>query len=111
MILEKETGSSQGLLVLLLTFLDTLGIGSFAPTTLLLNMTKQLSSDRLLPGTLNVGHGIPVLVEAFIFTTVVDVSPVTLFALVGSATVGAFIGSKFVTGLPEKKVQLWMAGH
>jgi uncharacterized membrane protein YfcA len=88
--------------------LDTLGIGSFAPTTLLLNMTKQLSSDRLLPGTLNVGHGIPVLVEAFIFTTVVDVSPVTLFALVGSATVGAFIGSKFVTGLPEKKVQLWM---
>ena len=32
----------------------------------------------------------------------------TLFALVGSATVGAFIGSKFVTGLPEKKVQLWM---
>ena len=30
--LEKEIGSSQGLLVLLLT-LDTLGIGSFAPTS------------------------------------------------------------------------------
>lgn len=89
-------------------FLDTLGIGSFAPTAMLLDFTKQLGADRLLPGTLNVGHAIPVLVEAFIFTTVVDVSPVTLFALIGSATVGSFIGSKFVTKLPEKKVQFWM---
>lgn len=106
--LGKGNWIVSGIIGFVTDFLDTLGIGSFAPTTLLLNMTKQLSSDRLLPGTLNVGHGIPVLVEAFIFTTVVDVSPVTLFALVGSATVGAFIGSKFVTGLPEKKVQLWM---
>ncbi|EOH75783.1 MULTISPECIES: sulfite exporter TauE/SafE family protein [Enterococcus] len=98
----------SGIIGFITDFLDTLGIGSFAPTTLLLDFTKQLSSDRLLPGTLNVGHGIPVLVEAFIFTQVVDVSPVTLFALVGSATIGAFIGSRFVTGLPEKKVQLWM---
>ena len=98
----------SGIIGFITDFLDTLGIGSFAPTTLLLDLTKQLSSDRLLPGTLNVCHGIPVLVEAFIFTQVVDVSPVTLFALVGSATIGAFIGSKFVTGLPEKKVQLWM---
>ncbi len=98
----------SGIIGFITDFLDTLGIGSFAPTTMLLDFTKQLSHDRLLPGTLNVGHGIPVLVEAFIFTTVVDVSPVTLFALVGSATIGAFIGSRFVTGLPEKKVQLWM---
>ncbi|MFR3683992.1 MAG: TSUP family transporter [Enterococcus sp.] len=98
----------SGIIGFITDFLDTLGIGSFAPTAMLLDFTKQLSSDRLLPGTLNVGHGIPVLVEAFIFTQVVDVSPVTLIALVGSATVGAFIGSRFVTGLPEKKVQLWM---
>ncbi len=98
----------SGIVGFITDFLDTLGIGSFAPTAMLLDFTKQLSSDRLLPGTLNVGHGIPVLVEAFIFTQVVDVSPVTLFALVGSATVGAFIGSRLVTGLPEKKVQFWM---
>lgn len=98
----------SGIIGFVTDFLDTLGIGSFAPTAMLLDFTKQLSSDKLLPGTLNVGHGIPVLVEAFIFTQVVDVSPVTLFALVGSATVGAFLGSKLVTGLPEKKVQLWM---
>ncbi|MFC0276773.1 TSUP family transporter [Enterococcus devriesei] len=89
-------------------FLDTLGIGSFAPTAMLLDFTKQLGHDRLLPGTLNVAHAIPVLVEAFIFTTVVKVSPVTLFALIIAATVGSFIGSKFVTKLPEKKVQFWM---
>ncbi|MGM0216368.1 permease [Enterococcus sp. AZ109] len=98
----------SGIVGFITDFLDTLGIGSFAPTAMLLDFTKQLSNDRLLPGTLNVGHGIPVLVEAFIFTTVVDVSPVTLFSLIASATVGAFIGSRLVTGLPEKKVQLWM---
>ncbi|WP_407855358.1 TSUP family transporter [Enterococcus hailinensis] len=98
----------SGIIGFVTDFLDTLGIGSFAPTTLALDATKQLSSDRLLPGTLNVSHGIPVLLEAFIFTKVVDVSPITLFSLVGAATIGAFIGSKFVTGLPEKKVQLWM---
>ena len=106
--LGKGNWFVSGIIGFITDFLDTLGIGSFAPTAMLLDLTKQLSSDKLLPGTLNVGHGIPVLVEAFIFTQVVDVSPVTLFALVGSATIGAFLGSKLVTGLPEKKVQMWM---
>lgn len=89
-------------------FLDTLGIGCFAPTAMLLDLTKQLDHDRLLPGTLNVGHAIPVLVEAMIFITVVDVAPVTLFALIAAATVGSFVGSRTVTKLPEKTVQFWM---
>lgn len=98
----------SGIIGFVTDFLDTLGIGSFAPTAMLLDFTKQLGADRLLPGTLNVAHAIPVLVEAFIFTTVVEVSPVTLFSLIIAATVGSFIGSKFVTKLPEKKVQFWM---
>lgn len=89
-------------------FLDTLGIGSFAPTTLLFDVTKQLKDAHHLPGTLNVGHAIPVLTQAILFTTSVHVQPVTLVALVGSATVGSFIGSNFVTKLPTKKVQLFM---
>ncbi|GAA2930374.1 TSUP family transporter [Enterococcus raffinosus] len=98
----------SGVIGFVTDFLDTLGIGSFAPTAMLLDFTKQLGADRLLPGTLNVAHAIPVLVEAFIFTTVVDVAPMTLFSLIISATIGSFIGSKFVTKLPEKKVQFWM---
>ena len=67
----------SGVIGFVTDFLDTLGIGSFAPTAMLLDFTKQLGADRLLPGTLNVAHAIPVLVEAFIFTTVVDVAPMT----------------------------------
>ncbi|MDT2597252.1 TSUP family transporter [Enterococcus dongliensis] len=106
--LGKGNWFVSGIIGFVTDFLDTLGIGSFAPTAMLLDFTKQLGHDRLLPGTLNVAHAIPVLVEAFIFTTVVEVSPVTLFSLIIAATVGSFVGSKFVTKLPEKKVQFWM---
>lgn len=98
----------SGIIGFITDFLDTLGIGSFAPTTMLLEVTKQLENDRQLPGVLNVGHAIPVLMEAFIFITVVDVQPLTLFALVLAAIAGSFIGSKFVTKLPERKVQFFM---
>ena len=66
-------------------FLDTLGIGSYATTTMLLGVTKQLKSDKLLPGTLNVADTIPVLIEAFLFISVVEVEPVTLFSLIIAA--------------------------
>ncbi|EMF0148909.1 sulfite exporter TauE/SafE family protein [Enterococcus hirae] len=94
----------SGTIGLITDFLDTLGIGSFAPTTMLLEFTKQLDNDRQLPGTLNVAHSIPVIIEAFIFITVVKVSPITLFSLVAAA----IVGSKTVSKLPEKKVQFFM---
>ena len=89
-------------------FLDTLGIGSFAPTTLLFKIFKSLESDELLPGTLNVAHTIPVMIEAFIFITVVKVEPLTLFSLIFAAILGSWIGSKTVTKLPERNIQLVM---
>lgn len=89
-------------------FLDTLGIGSFAPTAMLLDATKQLDSDKQLPGTLNVGHALSCLLEGLIFITVVDVDPLTLFSLIAASIVGSWLGSKTVTKLPEKTVQFWM---
>ncbi|ECB9822672.1 sulfite exporter TauE/SafE family protein [Listeria monocytogenes] len=89
-------------------FLDTLGIGCFAPTTLAFKLTKYLKSDALLPGTLNIAHSIPVILEAFIFIRVVEVSPVTLISLVIAAIIGSFVGSRTVVKLPEKKVQMIM---
>ena len=47
-------------------FFDTLGIGSFAPTTAAIKFFK-LTKDELIPGTLNVGHAIPTIAQALIF--------------------------------------------
>lgn len=89
-------------------FFDTLGIGSFAPTTMLFQVTKFLHNDKQIPGTLNVAHTIPVLAEAFIFLTAVKVEGITLFSMVASATIGAIFGARIVNKLPEKKIQIFM---
>lgn len=43
-------------------FFDTLGIGNFAPTTAAIKLTRRMP-DEDIPGTLNVGHAVPVLPE------------------------------------------------
>jgi hypothetical protein len=58
-------------------FFDTLGIGSFATTTAAFRLWK-LVPDRIIPGTLNVGHTLPTVAQAFIYTTVIPVDVVTL---------------------------------
>ncbi len=88
-------------------FFDTLGIGSFAPTTALLKAFKQ-TKDRVIPGTLNVSCTIPVVMEAYIFMKVIEVETVTLIGMLGAATIGAWIGAGLVSKLPEKKIQLIM---
>ena len=91
----------------LTNFFDTLGIGSFAPTTALLRMFKQVE-DRVIPGTLNVSCTIPVVLEAFIFMKVIEVEPITLISMLAAATVGAYAGAGIVSKFDEKKVQLVM---
>lgn len=76
---------------------------------MLLNATKQLEHDRLLPGTLNVGaFTVPVMMEAYIFIKNVEVEPYTLFSLIFAAIAGAAIGGRLVPKLPERKVQLYL---
>ena len=107
--LETETNLvTSGIIGFITNFFDTLGIGSFAPTTALLKAFKQIH-DRVLPGTLNVSCTIPVVTEAFIFITVIEVEPITLISMIAAATLGAFLGAGIVSGLPERKVQLGMA--
>lgn len=88
-------------------FFDTLGIGSFAPTTILLKQFK-LIEDRYLPGVLNISHTIPVVLEAFIFMKVIEVEAVTLVSMLAAAVFGAVVGAGVVAKLPEKKIQLVM---
>ncbi|WML36549.1 anion permease [Clostridium sp. OS1-26] len=105
--LEKSNFLALGVVGFITNFFDTLGIGSFAPTTALLKNFK-LSEDRTLPGTLNVACTIPVAIEALIFITVIKVDPVTLFSMLAAATIGAIVGAGIVSKLPEKVIQLGM---
>ncbi len=98
---------TSGLIGFATNFFDTLGIGSFAPTTALFKAFKQVH-DRIIPGTLNVSMTIPVVVEAFIFMTVIEVEPITLVAMLASATAGAWVGAGIIAKFSEKKIQLTM---
>lgn len=105
--LEKNSWGAVLLIGFITDFFDALGIGSFAPTTALLKFFKQ-TKDRVIPGTLNVGHTIPVILEAFVFITVIEVEAVTLISMLVAATLGAWIGAGVVSKLPEKKIQITM---
>jgi uncharacterized membrane protein YfcA len=89
-------------------FLDALGIGSFATTTAAFK-ARQIVPDERIPGTLNVGHAIPTVVEALIFITIIKVDVLTLVALIASATVGAWLGAGVVCRWPRRRVQRGMA--
>lgn len=88
-------------------FFDTLGIGSFAPTTSVFKMLK-LVPDEKIPGTLNVGHTLPTIVEAAIFFGIVFVDPVTLVSMIGAAIAGAWLGAGVVARWPRRNVQIGM---
>ena len=66
-------------------FFDTLGIGSFATTTTIYRL-KRLVDDRMIPGTLNVGHALPTVAQAWIYTTLVEVDFTTLALLILAAS-------------------------
>ncbi len=89
-------------------FFDTLGIGSFAPTVAMMNVLKMNVPDRLIPGTLNVCHTIPVVLEAFILTAVIKVEPVTLISLIAAAVIGSYVGAGVISKMDERKIQIVM---
>ncbi|MGH9322597.1 MAG: permease [Vicinamibacteria bacterium] len=97
----------QAALGFVTNFFDTLGVGSFAPSTAFFKLRKLLP-DELIPGTLNVGHALPTITQAFIFITLVQVDMVTLLLMIGASVVGAWLGAGVVAGWPRFKVQLGM---
>ena len=88
-------------------FFDTLGIGSFATTTAIFRHWRMVRDERI-PGTLNVGHTLPTIAQAFIFTTLVPVEARTLVAMIAAAVLGAWLGAGLVARLPRRRVQLGM---
>lgn len=112
---EAVTGSGEriaptptGIAIGFITdFWDTLGIGCFAPTTALFRFFKTVPDERI-PGTLNVGHTIPTLIEAYIFIQAVEVDPKTLISMIAASTVGAWLGAGVVSGWPRQRIQQGM---
>ena len=90
-----------------INFFDTLGIGSFAPTTAMYRLLK-LVPDEKIPGTLNIGHTIPTIAQAFIFIQLVQVEFKTLVLLIGASILGAWIGAGVVAGWARRTIQIGM---
>jgi len=86
-------------------FFDTLGIGSFAVTTSFYR-ARHTIPDEHIPGTLNVGHTLPTVVQAFLFTTAIDVDATTLIVMIAAAVAGALLGAPVVAGMPRRQIQL-----
>src|SRR5262249_13731725 len=82
-------------------FFDTLGIGSFATTTALFRFFK-LVPDRIIPGTLNAGHTLPTILQAFIYTAVIPVDVLTLISMIAAAVLGALLGAGLVAGWSKR---------
>jgi uncharacterized membrane protein YfcA len=92
---------------LVVNFFDAIGIGSFATSTAWLKITKQIQ-DRVIPGTMNVAFTIPVIAEGLFYIKGVQVESVTLFSMIGAATMGAYFGAGVIARLAEQKIRLVM---
>ena len=88
-------------------FFDTLGISSFATTTTFFR-TRRLVDDQVIPGTLNVGHFLPTVAQALIYTVIVEVEFTTLILLIAAAVAGSWIGAAIVAGMPRRGIQQGM---
>jgi uncharacterized membrane protein YfcA len=94
---------------LVTNFFDTLGIGSFAPTTAVFKFFKMVP-DKLIPGTLNVGHTLPTITQAIIYTAAIEVDQMTLILMILAAVAGAYLGASVVASWPKRTVQAGMGG-
>jgi uncharacterized membrane protein YfcA len=88
-------------------FFDTLGIGSYAPTTVLFRFFGLVPDERI-PGTLTIGHALPTIVQAFIYISIVEVEMKTLVLLIAASIVGSWLGAGVVSRWPRRKIQLGM---
>jgi uncharacterized membrane protein YfcA len=88
-------------------FFDFLGVGSYATTTSIYKLFRMVP-DRLIPGTLLVGHMWPTVAQAIISITIIKVEMTTLFLLIGASILGSWLGAGVVSAWPRRKIQIGM---
>ncbi|MEI6460193.1 MAG: sulfite exporter TauE/SafE family protein [Pseudomonadota bacterium] len=95
------------LIGVIVNFLDTLGIGSYAQITSLFKLRGR-PSDDLIPGTMNVGSAIPSFFGAFLFMISIKIDPVLLFSMIASSGLGAWMGAGAVSRMSKRRIQITM---
>lgn len=106
----KQRYWKLGLIGFVADFCDTIGIGSFAVSIVLLKLTKQVRNDKKIMGIMNVGHTIPTCLEAIIFIALIQVAWPTLVALIASASAGAYVGAILANKIKLSWSQLFIGG-
>jgi uncharacterized membrane protein YfcA len=106
---EASAGATPTLLAIgfVTNFFDTLGIGSFATTTAAYKLMR-IVRDEEIPGTMIVGHTLPVVAQAFIFMTVIKIDPVMLVLMILAMVIGGWLGAGIVSGMPRRFIQIGM---
>jgi uncharacterized membrane protein YfcA len=103
---DSKTPSVLQLIIGFVTnFFDSLGIGSFAPTTSWFKL-QNLVPDEHIPGTMHVGHSLPVIIQAFVFMTIIQVDMQTLIALIVMSVTGAWLGARTIAKWPRNYIQI-----
>lgn len=97
----------QLLIGVVVNFFDTLGIGSLATTTTAFR-TLRMVPDEQLPATMIVGLTLPVVAQALIFITTVQIDAVMLLLMIIAAFAGGWLGAAVVSKLPRRPIQLAM---
>lgn len=88
-------------------FLDALGVGSFAITTVYAKV-RRLIPDECIPATMIVGHALPTVAQAFIFINLVTVGPLLLLGCICAAVLGAWLGAPVVARMSVRKIRIGM---
>jgi uncharacterized membrane protein YfcA len=90
-----------------INFFDTLGIGSFAPTTAYFKL-RRLVADKMIPPTLIVGSAVPAILGGLIFIQIIEVDPSLLVACIAAAIGGSVLGASIAPRLPAQKIRVFM---
>jgi uncharacterized membrane protein YfcA len=92
----------------LVSFFDTLGIGSLATTTTAFKALRMVPDERL-PGTMIVGLSLTVAAQALIFISKIDIDPTLLVSMIATALAGGWLGAGIVSRLPRRPIQVGMS--
>src|SRR5437764_7555974 len=110
-IAERAMPRAEAILLgAVVSFFDTLGIGSFAPTAAWMKLRK-LVPEQLIPPTMLVGLTPPAMAESVIFLILlgVKVDPVLLFGCAIAVLLGGLLGAPLVARARVWIVQLVVA--
>ncbi|MBY0491948.1 MAG: sulfite exporter TauE/SafE family protein [Gemmatimonadaceae bacterium] len=91
----------------LVSFFDTLGIGSLATTTTAFRALRMVPDERL-PGTMIVGLTLGVVAQAVIFISKIQIDSTLLLSMIATALAGGWLGAGVVSRLPRRPIQLGM---